>query len=159
MIDEKPIGEVTLSEIYRETDIEHFGILGQKWGVRRYQNEDRTLTEEGKARYRKESEYDSKSNTWKSKDARHLTDEELNKRNSRLQRERQYRDLTEPPIKKATKEALKKILIATAIGVTAAAMTKNYKSWMDKGSAWLKSGGAERFKAALARGKGARWVL
>ena len=28
----------------------HHGILGQKWGVRRYQNEDGTLTAEGKAR-------------------------------------------------------------------------------------------------------------
>ena len=30
----------------------HFGILGQRWGVRRFQNEDGTLTEEGKERYR-----------------------------------------------------------------------------------------------------------
>ena len=29
----------------------HHGIKGQKWGVRRYQNEDGTLTEEGKKRY------------------------------------------------------------------------------------------------------------
>lgn len=29
----------------------HWGILGQKWGVRRYQNEDGTLTEAGKKRY------------------------------------------------------------------------------------------------------------
>lgn len=29
---------------------EHHGILGQKWGVRRYQNEDGTLTEAGKKR-------------------------------------------------------------------------------------------------------------
>lgn len=29
----------------------HHGILGQKWGVRRYQNPDGTLTEEGKKRY------------------------------------------------------------------------------------------------------------
>ena len=29
----------------------HFGIFGMKWGVRRYQNPDGTLTEEGKARY------------------------------------------------------------------------------------------------------------
>ena len=29
----------------------HYGISGQKWGVRRFQNEDGTLTEEGKARY------------------------------------------------------------------------------------------------------------
>lgn len=30
----------------------HHGIHGQKWGVRRYQNPDGTLTPEGKARYR-----------------------------------------------------------------------------------------------------------
>lgn len=29
----------------------HFGIKGQKWGVRRYQNEDGSLTEEGRRRY------------------------------------------------------------------------------------------------------------
>ena len=32
--------------------LEHYGIPGQKWGVRRYQNLDRTRTEEGKLRYR-----------------------------------------------------------------------------------------------------------
>ena len=31
--------------------LKHFGIQGQKWGVRRYQNLDGSLTEEGKARY------------------------------------------------------------------------------------------------------------
>ena len=29
----------------------HHGILGQKWGVRRFQNYDRTLTQAGKERY------------------------------------------------------------------------------------------------------------
>ena len=38
----------------------HYGIKGQQWGVRRFQNEDGTLTEEGKARY-----YDSLSNNQK----------------------------------------------------------------------------------------------
>lgn len=32
----------------------HYGIPGQKWGVRRYQNEDGTYTEEGKERRREE---------------------------------------------------------------------------------------------------------
>ena len=31
--------------------LEHFGIFGMKWGVRRYQNEDGSYTEEGKKRY------------------------------------------------------------------------------------------------------------
>lgn len=35
-----------------ETDyLMHYGIKGQKWGVRRFQNDDGTLTAEGKARY------------------------------------------------------------------------------------------------------------
>lgn len=33
----------------------HHGILGQKWGVRRYQNEDGSLTNAGKKRYAKEA--------------------------------------------------------------------------------------------------------
>ena len=32
-------------------ELSHFGIKGQKWGIRRYQNPDGTLTAEGKARY------------------------------------------------------------------------------------------------------------
>ena len=33
------------------TELRHHGIKGQKWGVRRYQNEDGSLTPEGKKRY------------------------------------------------------------------------------------------------------------
>lgn len=39
------------------TYLVHHGIKGQKWGIRRYQNEDGTLTSEGKKRYG----YDSSS--------------------------------------------------------------------------------------------------
>lgn len=35
----------------RESDIQHHGIKGQKWGVRRFQNEDGTWTAAGRARY------------------------------------------------------------------------------------------------------------
>ena len=37
--------------------LSHHGIKGQKWGERRFQNEDGTLTPEGKARYQKLMEY------------------------------------------------------------------------------------------------------
>lgn len=37
---------------WEENYLAHYGITGQKWGVRRFQNEDRTLTEAGKERYR-----------------------------------------------------------------------------------------------------------
>lgn len=33
-------------------ELYHHGILGQKWGIRRFQNLDGTLTEEGKLRYK-----------------------------------------------------------------------------------------------------------
>lgn len=37
--------------IHHDSTIEHHGILGMRWGVRRYQNRDGSLTAEGKKRY------------------------------------------------------------------------------------------------------------
>jgi hypothetical protein len=40
--------------LYPQNDyLEHHGIKGQKWGVRRYQNSNGTLTAEGRAKYQK----------------------------------------------------------------------------------------------------------
>lgn len=43
----------------------HFGIKGQKWGIRRFQNEDGTLTEAGRIRYQKQLDRDIKKKWWK----------------------------------------------------------------------------------------------
>ena len=41
----------------------HHGILGQKWGIRRFQNSDGSLTAAGKKRYDKDSSHDRSNST------------------------------------------------------------------------------------------------
>ncbi len=47
---------------YYGEELYHFGIKGQRWGIRRYQNEDGTLTEAGKRRAAKKDEKWAKKN-------------------------------------------------------------------------------------------------
>lgn len=42
-----------MNKVYYTNELTHWGIKGQKWGIRRYQNEDGTLTEAGRKRYAK----------------------------------------------------------------------------------------------------------
>lgn len=51
-------------------ELTHYGILGQKWGVRRYQNPDGSLTSEGKKRY----DRDVRENNAKKKENRAIID-------------------------------------------------------------------------------------
>lgn len=123
-------------------ELTHYGIRGQKWGQRRFQNEDGSYTQEGKERYGRSKSsgrtggIGKKSHrNWKPEDAENLSDEELNRRNSRMQREQQYRDATTPKWKKEakqtakdwTKEAVKRIFVASAVTLAVAAMTSQYK--------------------------------
>lgn len=67
-------------------ELYHWGIKGMKWGVRRYQNTDGTLTAAGKQRM-------STLRKRPTNNPKKMTDEELNQRIARLQKEKQYLDL------------------------------------------------------------------
>lgn len=80
-------------------ELYHWGIKGMKWGVRRFQNTDGSLTPAGRRRYggdgnagdeEEKIDYAPKRNR---KDASEYTDEELRAQINRMQMERQYRDL------------------------------------------------------------------
>lgn len=48
------MNDIYVGQLVSSNTLEHHGILGMKWGIRRYQNEDGTLTEVGKRRYARE---------------------------------------------------------------------------------------------------------
>lgn len=74
-----------------EDHLEHHGILGMKWGVRRYQNKDGSLTAAGRQRYLNDD--GSYNDTAKKEIPRMaLSDDELRRRIARNQLEKQYMD-------------------------------------------------------------------
>ena len=114
-----------------ENELYHWGIKGMKWGVRRYQNSDGSLTAAGRKRYTDKdgnlnaagkkkfgnsvkTKNESEAETPKRKSVKDMTDDELNKAVIRARQEDEYNRLRpepKPEVKNATAKAFAKRLV------------------------------------------------
>lgn len=120
-------------------ELNHSGIKGQKWGIRRYQNEDRTWTAEGKIRYGRKSKSREREPThdelMKSTNAKEiykyrdrLSDQELQNRINRLNMERNLRTIKNDDGFARAVKITTGIITTAAAGVTIYEAAKKYKS-------------------------------
>ena len=97
----KQMEVTTLSDYYltssasfiSDDELYHYGIKGQKWGVRRYQNKDGSLTPAGKKRRSSSDE------------VRNMSTDELRQKVRRLNNEQRYIDLTKSSSSSVSKTA------------------------------------------------------
>ena len=139
------------SQLIKNNVLGHSGIKGQRWGIRRYQNEDGSLTEEGKKRYGDPETYRAVAKETSSleeatkgassavstaasiintqrgskairKDYSNLSDKELQEKINRLNLERAYGDLSgDTKYVKTGKEKAREILQTTGAVLAIAA--------------------------------------
>ena len=135
-------------EIENNDNLIHYGILGMKWGVRRFQNKDGTLTNAGKKRVstkenleQKKKLVDSSKDIVKTSgsinknirnirsakkidDLNSISDDELRTKVNRLNMERQYSILTSSEISKGRTYMDNTLEIAgNALAVTSSALS------------------------------------
>ena len=112
-----------------EYELKHAGIKGMKWGIRRYQKKDGSLTPAGKKRYAEPHEDYRRAHD--KKPISQMSDKELQARNNRLQQEQNYKRLTQSSGR--GKKAVQ-AFISTAGTISAAiAAYGTYKALANKG--------------------------
>lgn len=106
--------------IYNHTnELFHWGIKGMKWGVRRYQNKDGSLTPDGKKRYGEDHDDYRRA---RSKKPRAMSDKELREAINRLQMEKQYAQLT------ATEKSYGRKFVESVLNESGKEIAKRYVS-------------------------------
>jgi hypothetical protein len=112
-----------------KNELKHWGIKGMKWGVRRFQKKDGSLTPAGKKRY--DDVHEDYLNAHDGKSVKQLSTKELKARNDRLQQEQNYERLTQKTNKG---KKVVQTFISTAGTLTAAiAAYGTYKTLANNG--------------------------
>lgn len=129
---------------YGSNELYHHGILGQKWGVRRFQNEDGTYTRDGKERRSiKKEERVQKKEAYKKRisDISNMSDSDLDSRINRLKKEQELKRLekentyptnngkkiVESILSDTGKQVATKLLTASLVALGSAAVVKIFK--------------------------------
>lgn len=135
------MSDIYVGSLFSSDHLEHFGIKGMRWGVRRYEDRNGKLTSAGKKRYSKKRRTPEQVRIDKMrkdvKNRRTLSDKDLDAKIERLKKESELKRLTNEnlspgrtEVANVLKNSGKNILgkVATGVGLYAVkyALTKKF---------------------------------